>query len=261
MDVQGVNLTSAWPELRPLAPLVTMDPEAQVCWGQESLSLSSHAAKPPEPMPESKKGVKDRLVGFGAKLLVKMGKSDTLAKAGYKIYGWTSKVDRDTKLDNVGQLSPTLMRGAQYGKAGLEQLKQQGVTTLINLRPESLQYKAEAEKMGFRFIHMPLPPLGKPSVEQGLQFLKTATDPKNGKVFFHCYHGADRTGAMAAAFRIAHDGWTADQAIAEMYQYRFHANGQQPKLDFVREFAAFWQQLPQAHKDFYLNRLPAAQAG
>lgn len=261
MDIQGVPLALAWPPLAPLAQCTPNEPSVSGNWGQETLTLSAAATKPPEPLPEAKKGIKDRLVGFGAKVLVKIGASDTLARAGHKIYGWTSKVDADTQLDNVGQLSPTLFRGAQYGVAGLEQLKQMGVTTIISLRPESLQYKKDAEKLGLKFVHLPLPPLGKPSVEQGLQFLKAATDPANGKVFFHCYHGADRTGAMAAAFRIAHDCWTADQAIAEMYQYRFHSNGQQPKLAFVREFAALWQQLPQAHKDFYLNRASLAQAG
>jgi protein tyrosine/serine phosphatase len=56
-------------------------------------------------------------------------------------------------------------------------------------------------------------------------FLRIATDPKRTPVFVHCRHGSDRTGTMAAVYRIAVQGWTKEQAIAEMTQggFGFHA--------------------------------------
>ena len=43
-------------------------------------------------------------------------------------------------------------------------------------------------------------------------------------MFFHCRQGADRTGAMAAAYRVVMQGWTKDAAIEEMTRggYGFH---------------------------------------
>ena len=38
-------------------------------------------------------------------------------------------------------------------------------------------------------------------------------------VFLHCEHGADRTGTIVACYRMQHDGWTTDRAVAEARQY------------------------------------------
>jgi protein tyrosine/serine phosphatase len=37
----------------------------------------------------------------------------------------------------------------------------------------------------------------------------------------HCWFGGDRVGIFAAAYRIAFDGWTAEQAIREMKAYHY----------------------------------------
>ncbi len=36
------------------------------------------------------------------------------------------------------------------------------------------------------------------------------------------YYGADRTGVMVAAFRMATQNWTPQQALAEMKEFHFH---------------------------------------
>lgn len=168
-----------------------------------------------------------------------------LADLGYKIYGFLTRPKADTPpLDNLGEVTPNLQRGAQPTEEGFARLKQQGVKTVINLRPEASWEAPMVEAQGMNYVYLPLPAVGAPTNEQAVQFLKTVTDPANGKVFFHCLHGADRTGAMAAAYRIAVQGWTADRAIDEMYQYHFHAGFEDAKLDFVRQFASYWQGLP-----------------
>jgi protein tyrosine/serine phosphatase len=52
----------------------------------------------------------------------------------------------------------------------------------------------------------------------------------------HCKRGADRTGLMCAMYRIAFQGWTKDQAIAEMTQggFRFN-NGYQNVVNYIRD--------------------------
>jgi hypothetical protein len=49
--------------------------------------------------------------------------------------------------------------------------------------------------------------------------------------------GRHRTGVMTAAYRMTHDGWTADQSFAEMKQYKFGADFLHPALkSFVYSF-------------------------
>jgi protein tyrosine/serine phosphatase len=61
--------------------------------------------------------------------------------------------------------------------------------------------------------------------EDVVRFLRIVTDPSRGPVFVHCQHGADRTGMMTAIYRIAVEGWSKEDAIAEMTDggYGFHS--------------------------------------
>ena len=57
-----------------------------------------------------------------------------------------------------------------------------------------------------------------------LRFLKMALDAKREPVLFHCWHGADRTGTMAAFYRMVVQGWSKKDALEEMTQggYNYH---------------------------------------
>jgi protein-tyrosine phosphatase len=41
-------------------------------------------------------------------------------------------------------------------------------------------------------------------------------------VFVHCRYGDDRTGMMIAAYRMAVEGWTPEEARQEMEKFGFH---------------------------------------
>ena len=60
--------------------------------------------------------------------------------------------------------------------------------------------------------------------EDAIRFLRMVTDPARQPVLVHCRHGADRTGAMVAVYRIVIEGWTKDDALQEMTRggYGFH---------------------------------------
>ena len=59
-------------------------------------------------------------------------------------------------------------------------------------------------------------------IEECLRIIKRAPKP----VLVHCMHGSDRTGTIVAAYRILEQGWSPDDAIAELKEPRFgyHSN-------------------------------------
>lgn len=52
----------------------------------------------------------------------------------------------------------------------------------------------------------------------------------------HCWFGGDRVGMFVAAYRIAFDGWTAEQAIHEMKAYHYKEFLHPNMKYYVREF-------------------------
>ena len=62
-----------------------------------------------------------------------------------------------------------------------------------------------------------------------------ATNPANEPCYFHCEAGQGRTGVMAAAYRIAVEGWSGDAALAEAKQFGMKMPDQQ---QFIQQFAA-----------------------
>jgi protein tyrosine/serine phosphatase len=157
-------------------------------------------------------------------------------------------------LDNFSYLDARLSRGAQPGREGFRALAELGVDTVINLRPEAPQEEALVRSLGMNYLFYPMDPMAAPSHTQVLAFLHTVCDPKHGHVFFHCYHGADRTGVVAACYRIAHDGWPLERALAELEDHRFHHAFQQAKLQYLRTFQRYWDGLPEAERRRVLHK-------
>lgn len=94
------------------------------------------------------------------------------------------------------------------------------------------------ESLGLHFVNIPVSGWLPPSDNQVVQFLKLFHDSPNQRVFVHCYYGDDRTGVMVAAYRIARQNWTADQAVKEMYFFGFHYYLYGAMEFYVRKFPA-----------------------
>ncbi|MBM3266338.1 MAG: tyrosine-protein phosphatase [Candidatus Sericytochromatia bacterium] len=176
-------------------------------------------------------------------------------RIAHRVYDVATRLRLDTPhVANTGSLGDSLLRGAQPTPSGFATLRRQGVDTVVNLRPESDWEATVVERCGMRYHKVPLSVMGPPTRDQALAFLAITTDPASGTVFFHCYHGSDRTGAMGAVYRIAADGWDFDRAVAEMRHYGFHDGYQDTKLEFLRDFQAYWQGLPDARRLALLHR-------
>jgi protein-tyrosine phosphatase len=113
------------------------------------------------------------------------------------------------------QLSPGLTRGSRLDEAGMEKLKAQGFKSTVNLCAENNTDAGLAAKNGMSSLHLPIIDNTVPSEATVKQFLDFATNPKNQPCYVHCEAGVGRTGVMSAAYRMAVQGWTPGQALAE----------------------------------------------
>lgn len=116
-----------------------------------------------------------------------------------------------------------LHRGGQPSIKGLQELTQNGIKTIINLRLGNFSRKVieEYEQDQIRIIHLPFSP-HEPQDQIMIEFLKILLNPKARPAFVHCFHGADRTGAVCAIYRIIVQNWDKEKAIAEMKRKGLH---------------------------------------
>ncbi len=144
---------------------------------------------------------------------------------------------------NAGKINDMLLRGAQPSSQGLAELKKLGVTTIVDLRGNRgpvARERAEVEALGMRFVDIPVGGWSAPSNAQVAEFLKLFEDEAKPKIFVHCYFGQDRSGVMVAAYRIAQQNWTADQALAEMDSFGFLAHLYPGMKSYVRKFPSIF---------------------
>jgi hypothetical protein len=116
-------------------------------------------------------------------------------------------------VDNLHRVSKVLYRGAQPTEEGFKNLSKMGIKMVISLR----SFHGDSDDIGdlpLKYKRFTFNTLHAEDKEVS-GVLKLLSDPKNQPVFIHCLHGSDRTGMMCAAYRVAFEGWTKDQAIDE----------------------------------------------
>ncbi|MSP61638.1 MAG: protein tyrosine phosphatase [Myxococcales bacterium] len=156
------------------------------------------------------------LLGFAA--LPVAARADTPARPAT----WGVPISRPG-LPNLHRVSDGIYRGAQPTAEGFRELKSMGVKTVVNLRKSHSDARIIAG-LGLAYEEIPMHAWS-PANEHVVRFLKIVADPARQPVFVHCQHGADRTGTMVAAYRMALFGWSADDAIREMVDggFGYHA--------------------------------------
>ena len=118
---------------------------------------------------------------------------------------------------NFGRVTDTLYRGAQPSDVGIENLSKLGINIVVDLRG-SAHERELVTKLGM--IYVPLPwRCYNPEDEQFAKFLTLLRENPGQKIFVHCRMGDDRTGMEIAAYRMAEQGWTAEEARKEMIAF------------------------------------------
>jgi protein tyrosine phosphatase (PTP) superfamily phosphohydrolase (DUF442 family) len=141
-----------------------------------------------------------------------------------------------SEIRNFLRVNKEFCTGGQPRVEHLAKLKEEGVTTIINLRPPSEHRAAEeeemAKKLGLRYFNIPVV-FADPKEEQATEFLRITDDPKNRPAFIHCA-GAIRVGAFWMIRRVLRDGWTIEAAEEEARKIGLR---QSPHLnEFARKY-------------------------
>ena len=143
------------------------------------------------------------------------------------------------RIKNFGKVNDHYYRGSQPDVENLAELKRIGVKTVIDLRADrEAGADSWARGEGLQYFNIQLSTKRAATEEQIAYFFKLVDDPANWPVYVHCKGGKHRTGAMTAIYRIARDGWTADQAYGEMKKYDFEDGVFYPRVlkKFVYSF-------------------------
>jgi protein tyrosine/serine phosphatase len=137
---------------------------------------------------------------------------------------WATPITDKPGLPNLHKIIDNIYRGAQPSDAGFKTLKEMGIKTIINLRAfHSDKDEMRKAEVTFNYVSISFK-AWHPENSDVEKFLETVTNKNNYPIFFHCQHGADRTGMMCAVYRIVVQGWSNDDALQEMTMggYGFH---------------------------------------
>ena len=141
---------------------------------------------------------------------------------------------------NFDQVGPGVYRGGQPTAQGFQYLASLGVRTVIDLRESGERSNIEQKEVagaGMTYVNVPMTGLTPPSQDEITKILGLMENASAGPVFVHCQRGADRTGAVIAAYHIDHDNWDNTRALkdAKAHSMSFF---QVPRQNFILHFQA-----------------------
>jgi len=135
------------------------------------------------------------------------------AAAAVRPVQWAEPVEMEG-VSNLHRISPTLYRSEQPTALGMKNLERLGIRTIINLRAFN-DDKDEVKGTSLRTERVKILTWDIDD-QQVVEVMRMLRDPQNGPFLIHCQHGADRTGLMSAMYRILEQGWSVDDALAEL---------------------------------------------
>jgi tyrosine-protein phosphatase SIW14 len=140
-------------------------------------------------------------------------------------------------INNFYQVDDHVYRGAQPTEEGFKYLAKIGVKTVVDLRASDHLAAAEERLvtgLGMHFVSVPMSGLAPPTDAEITKILGLLESPDGG-VFVHCKRGADRTGAVIAAYRIDEGHWDSARALKEAMSRRMSVF-QGPRQNYIRDF-------------------------
>lgn len=143
-------------------------------------------------------------------------------------------------IKNFDQVDAHVYRGGQPTDEGFHYLANLGVKTIIDLREAGDRSQAEERAVtgsGMQYVNVPMTGLTPPTEAETAKILAILEDTAGGPVFVHCQRGADRTGAVIAAYHIDHDQWDSGRALQDARSHSM-SSLQFPRQAYIRNFRA-----------------------
>ena len=135
---------------------------------------------------------------------------------------WATPIKHDA---NLYRIDDKLYRSEQPVAEDGEAIVKLGIQSVINLRFFDRNDDDHLKEHGLTLLNRPLLSWSiKPKEIAEILYL-IEKQQQNGAVLIHCYHGADRTGLIAGMYRIIYQGWSVEEAKAEMQHgpYGYHS--------------------------------------
>ncbi len=125
---------------------------------------------------------------------------------------WATPVPSKT-LKNWYRVSADVYRSEQPTREGFMEIRAKGIKTIVNLRSHHSD-AALIEGLGLGLVEVPMNAarFGEEDIVKALRAIRDAPKP----VLVHCQFGSDRTGVVIAMYRIIFEGWTKEEALAEL---------------------------------------------
>lgn len=131
------------------------------------------------------------------------------------------------ELDNFYQLSSEVYRSKQPDDEAMAALAGMGMRSILNLR----EYHSDEDDARGTDLQLYRVPVNAGDVDdefvvKALRVIAGAEKP----LLIHCWHGSDRTGVVAAMYRMVFQGWSREAAMDEFmnggygYHRRFYPN-------------------------------------
>ncbi|WP_110951743.1 dual specificity protein phosphatase family protein [Pseudomonas bohemica] len=140
-----------------------------------------------------------------------LAQADDSPSSGSRPSQWAQSIDPHY---NLYQMTPTLYRSRQPDADAQPLLKKLGVVTVVDLIKESDSKWLSDPSVTQIQIPLQTVHVDDADIIQSLRAIQTAQE--KGPVLMHCKHGLDRTGLVAAMYRIVVQGWSKQAALDEM---------------------------------------------
>jgi len=145
-----------------------------------------------------------------------------------------------------------LYRSARMTLPGLKRaIHDYGIRSVISLRDPDAYDRAEEEFCNKEEINFyRLPPRhwdtsnGRAEAQDNVdQYLRIIGDPDNYPMLVHCFAGIHRTGAYIAIYRMEHEKWTNEAAIAELKALGYeHLYDELDVLGYLEQYRPTWKE-------------------
>ena len=141
-------------------------------------------------------------------------------------------------IENFDQVDAHVYRGGQPTDAGFRYLARLGVKPIIDLREADSRSKMEERVVtsaGMKYTNVPMTGLTPPTDAEITRILAILAGSSREPVFVHCKRGADRTGAVIAAYHINSHGWDNARALKDAKAHKM-GSFQFPRENYIKTF-------------------------